>query len=114
MSFRNLDLALFEFRRIYLPKKGEEMPREPLFCAGLISGSREEASWCHGTQPVDFFDAKGIVESILELARVENARWSAEAPEPFHHPARLPVSALVLFHWEVSVRFILLYFTITA
>lgn len=88
MSFRNLDLALFELRRIYWPNNGEEMPREPLFCAGLISGNREEASWCHGTQPVDFFDAKGIVESILELARIEHVCWSPEAPEPFHHPGK--------------------------
>jgi len=39
------------------------------------------------------------VESILELARVENARWSAEAPEPFHHPgkaARFSVGAVSL------------------
>ena len=99
MSFRNLDLALFELRRIYLPNNGDEMPREPLFCAGLISGNREEAGWCHGTQSVDFFDAKGIVESILELARVEHVRWSPEAPEPFHHPgkaARFSVGAVPL------------------
>ncbi|CAH2031523.1 phenylalanine--tRNA ligase subunit beta [Trichlorobacter ammonificans] len=88
LNFRNLDLRLFELRRIYLPEAGAEMPREPLCCAGLLSGARDEARWCHDAQAVDFFDAKGIVESILGLARINGVRWSAEQPEPFHHPGK--------------------------
>lgn len=89
INFRNLDLRLFEMRRVYLPNVGSDMPHEPLFCAGLLSGNREDACWSHGTShAVDFYDAKGIVESLVRLAQIEDVCWSAETPEPFYHPGK--------------------------
>lgn len=88
ISFRNLDLKLFELRRIYLPDSTAQMPGEPLYCTGILCGSRHGASWCNENTEVDFFDAKGLVELIFELFQIKNVSWSADEPEPYYHPGK--------------------------
>lgn len=87
-KFRSLDLRFFEMRRVYLPQGGEEMPCEPMRIAAALTGSREREGWCHGTDAVDFYDAKGIVEEILDVLRIEGVRWVADVPEPYYHPGK--------------------------
>lgn len=88
ISFRSLDLRLFEMRRVYLPTGPGEMPHEPIRIAGALSGSREREGWSHARGAVDFYDAKGIIENLLELLEVGGVRWVADAPEPFYHPGK--------------------------
>ena len=88
LSFRSLDLKLFEIRRIYIPQTGDDMPYEPLCIAGALTGAREPLGWCHAAGLVDFFDAKGIVESLLEHLRITGAKWIADASEPYYHPGK--------------------------
>jgi len=88
ISFRSLDLRLFEMRRVYHTISGQEMPHEPICCAGLISGAREKEGWCQQSADVDFFDAKGIVQGLLELLQIRGAAWSADQPELFYHPGK--------------------------
>ncbi len=87
-KFRSLDLRFFEMRRVYLPQPGEEMPREPLRIAAALTGSREREGWCHGTDAMDFYDAKGIVENLLDLLHIEGVKWVADTPEPYYHPGK--------------------------
>ncbi|NVN92473.1 MAG: phenylalanine--tRNA ligase subunit beta [Desulfuromonadales bacterium] len=88
INFRSLDLRLFEMRRVYLPNAGDEMPHEPVLLTGALTGSRERAGWCHSPDAVDFYDAKGIIENILELICVEGVKWVADSPEPYYHPGK--------------------------
>lgn len=88
ISFRNLDLRLFEMRRVYQQVKGEEMPREPLFCAGIICGQRDQDSWCRNPEQVDFFDAKGIAEDLLLQLQIKEISWLSDNPEPYYHPGK--------------------------
>jgi phenylalanyl-tRNA synthetase beta chain len=88
MNFRSLDLKLFEMRRIYLPGEGENMPHEPLCVVGAISGSRDGDGWSRPNEAVDFFDAKGIVETVLELLDIGGVTWVADNPEPYFHPGK--------------------------
>lgn len=89
INFRNLDLRLFEQRRVYHPVANAEMPHEPLYCAGILSGNQSEASWCNVTgKSVDFYDVKGIIESILQVANIDCVRYTHETPEPFYHPGK--------------------------
>ena len=88
MCFRSLDLRLFEMRRVYHAVAGQEMPHEPVYCAGLISGNRDVESWCHQGAAVDFYDAKGIVENLFDLLQIRGAVWSADTPETFYHPGK--------------------------
>ncbi len=65
-SHRVMDLALYEIGATFLRLPDEELPDEQLYIAGLLSGGRNALSWHHKPAPVDFFDAKGVVEDLLE------------------------------------------------
>ena len=88
ISFRSLDLKLFEMRRVYLPMQGNDMPREPLYVVGALTGSRDGLKWSRANEPVDFYDAKGILESLLSQLRVGGVKWVADEPEQFYHPGK--------------------------
>ncbi len=57
-------VAIFEIGRVYL-KQGEDLPREPEIAAGLLTGQRTSEGWLSVQGSYDFYDAKGIVESLL-------------------------------------------------
>ena len=88
ISFRSLDLKLFEIRRVYLPVKGEDMPREPLCIVGAITGSRDGDGWSRPNEPVDFYDVKGIVESVLDFLCIGGISWATDKTEPYYHPGK--------------------------
>ncbi|NTW50617.1 MAG: phenylalanine--tRNA ligase subunit beta, partial [Chlorobiales bacterium] len=88
MNFRSLDLKFFEMRRVYLPIEGEDMPREPLCIVGAISGTRDGDGWSRPNEMVDFFDAKGIVETVLDFLDIGGVSWSTENPESYFHPGK--------------------------
>jgi phenylalanyl-tRNA synthetase beta chain len=88
ISYREMNQHIFELRRVYLPKPGQELPDEPLFLAGVLTGRREVAGWNQGAEQVDFFDAKGVVENIIKDFNVAAALFSAENIETFYHPGK--------------------------
>lgn len=63
-KFEQDGLRLFEIGKIFLPK-GEDLPEEREMLCALLSGPRTELSWQGSKEPLDFFDAKGVVESLL-------------------------------------------------
>ncbi|MBI4642260.1 MAG: phenylalanine--tRNA ligase subunit beta [Deltaproteobacteria bacterium] len=60
------DVRLFELSKVFAPMAGAELPREEQWLTGVISGAREENSWLAAKVPVDFFDLKGVVETLLQ------------------------------------------------
>ncbi len=68
-------VALFEIGHVFL-RSGGRLPDQPARVAGVIAG---EGS--------GFFDAKGVVETLLAGARVEVPEFRP-ATEPFLHPGR--------------------------
>ena len=87
ISFRSMDLKLFELRRRYLPTTGE-MPHEPLCIAGALTGTRTDGSWSASREMVDFYDVKGIIENLLEQLHIRGVNWVADIPEPYYHPGK--------------------------
>jgi phenylalanyl-tRNA synthetase beta chain len=87
LSFRTMDLKLFEIRRRYLPTT-EEMPSEPLCIAGALTGSRVNSGWSSSRDAVDFYDVKGILENLLELIHIKGVKWVADTPESYYHPGK--------------------------
>ncbi len=88
MNFRSLDLKLFEIRRVYLPVEGADMPREPLCIVGAVTGSRDGDGWSRPNESVDFYDAKGIVETVLDSLDIGGVSWVTEDPETYYHPGK--------------------------
>ena len=64
---KNLDLALFEIAAVYEPKALPltELPKERMMVAGVILGKWDRQEWNVPARNVDFYDVKGIIESVL-------------------------------------------------
>ena len=77
---------LFEVGRVYLPRPGEVLPGEPRrLCIGLV-GNRGPRAWgCEVTEPLDFFDLKGIIEALLDRMGIRQTSY-----EPLESPTFQP------------------------
>ncbi len=65
---RGEGLRLFEIGPVYLPKeeaKERDLPDEREMLVGVLSGPRSGASWLVPEGDMDFFDAKGVLESVF-------------------------------------------------
>ncbi|HXC92661.1 MAG TPA: phenylalanine--tRNA ligase subunit beta [Geobacteraceae bacterium] len=87
-SLRNFNLRLFEMRRVYLAKPGSELPDEPLHVAGVLTGLRNPEGWNQSRDPVDFYDVKGLIESIKVLFKLPELTFVQGGVEPFYHPGK--------------------------
>ena len=63
-KFEQAGVRLFEIGKVFLPR-GKDLPEEKEMLCAVLSGSRAELSWQADKEPLDFFDAKGVVENIL-------------------------------------------------
>ena len=73
---------LFEIGNVYLPRGTHHQPEERSMVCGVLAGARENRTWM-GEQggesdEMDFFDAKGIVESLLAEISVRATYMPAE------------------------------------
>ncbi len=75
-------IRLFELGRVYLARPGD-LPNEPEVLCGLLSGPRLEKSWRGGDDLFDFYDAKGVIEGLLNQLDVE-ASFEEYSDESLH------------------------------
>ncbi len=62
--FEQAGVRLFEIGKVFLPR-GKDLPEEKEMLCAVLSGPRAELSWQADKEPLDFFDAKGVVENPL-------------------------------------------------
>ncbi len=100
---KNLDLAVFEVAAVYEPKvlPLTELPNERMMAAGVILGKWDRQEWNVPARNVDFYDLKGIIESLLANLGVENYAIS-RSKECYLHPG---VSASISVEGVEIVRF---------
>ena len=75
---RNPDARLFEYAKVYLDI-GNKLPDERMIIALGAYGN------------CDFFEIKGVCETLLSEMRVKDIRFSAEQEDPSYHPGRTAV-----------------------
>ncbi len=78
-------LWLFEVGRAYFPRNGD-LPDERETAAGILAGPPAVASWQGGNDASGFYDAKGVIEMVLDRLGIEASFEPAD--DPFHHPGR--------------------------
>lgn len=109
-------VAVFEIGPVYLPVEGEQLPQEPTRLCLALTGPRALRTWQDADRsPMDFFDLKGILETLLDGIGVQAARFES-GESPSYHPgkcARLllngePAGFLGELHPLVKERFDLL------
>ena len=57
-------IRLFEIGKVFFPRE-MDLPQEKEMLCAVLSGSERGLSWRGKVEPIDFFVAKGLVESIL-------------------------------------------------
>jgi phenylalanyl-tRNA synthetase beta chain len=88
ISFRTLNLQIFEMRRIYIPMVEREQPDEPLYISALLTGRRDLEGWNQPKGEIDFFDVKGILENILGDLNVTGVSYAVDELDPYFHPGK--------------------------
>lgn len=84
---KNETAALFEIGSVFHTEEETltALPKEKHRFAALLTGNRKEAAWNEKAAAYDFFDAKGIVETVLvALGLSDKASYAAAQPEHFH------------------------------
>ncbi|HWQ16006.1 MAG TPA: phenylalanine--tRNA ligase subunit beta [Roseiflexaceae bacterium] len=103
-------VLLFEIGRVYLRRAGSgqtgaaQLPEEPRRLAIAMAGAREPLSWlAPRAEPMDFFDLKGVVETLLaRLNAAERVRFAPLTGDPRFHPGRAAELLLRAEGGEVS------------
>lgn len=78
-------LALFEIGSVYL-KGGQRLPDEPLRLGIVLVGTRRPSSWIpdESNSTVDFYDIKGMIESLVGGLHVPNVTYTRSMHTSFH------------------------------
>lgn len=71
-KFEEGGIRLFELGRVYLPRPND-LPDERETLCGIMNGPRLEKSWHGDNKQFDFFDAKGLVEGLLNQFGIETS-----------------------------------------
>jgi phenylalanyl-tRNA synthetase beta chain len=65
-------IKFFEASKVYLPR-ANELPEEREMLAGVLGGPQLDRSWLSGEDALDFFYAKGILETVFNRLKVETS-----------------------------------------
>ena len=76
---------MFEAGRVFYPRNGD-LPEERETVSGVLAGLRHESSWLEDESLLDFYDAKGVVEWVLDRLGVAATYEPSEYPA--FHPGR--------------------------
>lgn len=69
------DIRIFEIGRVYHPQKETVLPSERLYLAVALCGLRTKDIWHPPNEYCDFYDLKGIMDTLLERLNLSSAKW---------------------------------------
>ncbi|KAF0203355.1 MAG: phenylalanyl-tRNA synthetase beta chain, partial [bacterium] len=98
-NFGNRNIKLFELGKCF--QQATERPYEYEQIAFALTGQRNESSWQHQQDMVDFYDIKGAVETILENCGLKDYKIEHSAASFLHsgQAAQVKVGERVLGHF---------------
>jgi len=84
------NVHLYETGRVFFTSEGRKKPREVKRVAGVLAGTWSEPTWSEPARPLDFFDAKGIVENLARELAVPKLTFKEAAHDdaPWLQPGR--------------------------
>jgi len=105
---KNESLALFEIGSVFHTDEAAltKLPEEKHRFAALLTGQRVAAGWLGKAVAYDFYDAKGVVETIAAaLGVVEHISYEAAQPSQFH-PGRTAAIVLNTDHGKQVIGYV--------
>ncbi len=82
MAHGERNLKLFEWGKVFLPREGSELPQERLELAAVLTGEWNSRTLHGPARTVDFYDVKGVLESLLEYLFVTDVHFERDDPPP--------------------------------
>jgi phenylalanyl-tRNA synthetase beta chain len=83
------DCRVFALQRVFFGGVGGKEPTEPRMISGAMIGNRYPGSWDAAGLPLDFYDAKGAVENLLDAFDLGGAAiYQRGEGCDFLHPGR--------------------------
>jgi len=77
-------VAAYEIGAVFLPQGEGRLPAEPRMLGVVLAGRRQAGRFDDPSGPVDFADAKGIVEGLAGALGVQEVRYQPAGAMPFH------------------------------
>jgi phenylalanyl-tRNA synthetase beta chain len=77
-------VAAYEIGAVFLPQGEGRLPAEPRILGVVLAGRRQTGRFDDPAPPVDFADAKGVVEGLAGALGVTDVRYESAATMPFH------------------------------
>ncbi len=79
------NVQLYETGVVFSAHEGAKKPREKQKLAGVLAGAMRDAAWNAPAVPFDFFDGKGVVESLARELAIAKLRFKALTAEEAPH-----------------------------
>jgi phenylalanyl-tRNA synthetase beta chain len=76
-----LTVRLFEIGKVFLNGQKDTLPEEIEQIAGIWTGLRQPEAWLLPKESCDFFDIKGIVESLLNALHISQGTFTRLSPD---------------------------------
>jgi phenylalanyl-tRNA synthetase beta chain len=89
-------MKLFEVGKVFISRGTHHQPEEIEMLVGLWTGDRCASGWFGKSTPCDFYDLKGVVESLFTGLHLQSARFT-----------KLPAEQCTFTHPGASARIIL-------
>lgn len=99
ISRQRQDCRLFALQRVFLHLTPSGLSNEPRRLAGVMLGRRFPHAWEHAKERIDFYDVKGVVESVIDSMNYSGeVMWQKGRLYNFLHPG---ISAQVILDNQV-------------
>ena len=79
------NVQLYEIGKVFFAHEGRKQPKEKEKLAGVLAGAMADASWNAAPAAFDFFDGKGVVESLARELAIPKLRFKALSAEDAPH-----------------------------
>lgn len=79
------NVQLYETGRVFFAAEGKKKPKEKERVAAVLAGAMGDPTWNITPAPFDFFDGKGIVESLLRELATPKVRFKALSADEAPH-----------------------------
>lgn len=87
LNYRSNDLRLFELRPVFISQP-DATCQERLTLTAVLCGRREPDGWAQSVASVDFYDLKGVLETLLAGCGITGAEFDAHQAQPYLHPGK--------------------------
>ncbi|MBE0447813.1 MAG: phenylalanine--tRNA ligase subunit beta [Actinobacteria bacterium] len=94
------DVQVFEIGHVFWHEEGKELPDEETMLGIALTGAWRPDEWYEKGRAIDFFDLKGVIDSVMDEINVTNL-----SVRQFTHPALHPGRSAELLIGDESIGF---------